>query len=205
MALAHHGAGGGVLVLVPLNALAVDQVGDVEQHLAAFGEATADLFVQRIEHAVHLEADGAGAGLAFALAGGAFAEVGEIFLAHALERVMLFKFLATAVVDVDLEMHLGLAVQAFEVVLELALVGADGLSEALVVLKDGSKTEREDGGLLEAVGDYPSMVHAGFLIHRFGWVMFADYDSEVTGGVEENLVTTYSKYGFKWNWFAMAG
>jgi hypothetical protein len=85
VALAHHGAGGSELVLVALDALAVDEVGDVEEHLATVGHAAADFFVERGEHAVHLEADGAGASLAFALAGGVFAEIGEVFFADAFQ------------------------------------------------------------------------------------------------------------------------
>lgn len=45
VALAHHSAGGGEFVVVTLHTLAVDQVGDVEHHLAAFGHPATDLFV----------------------------------------------------------------------------------------------------------------------------------------------------------------
>ena len=122
VALAHHGAGGGELVLVALDALAIDQVGDIQQHLAAFGHAAAYFFVQRREHAVHLEADCARSGLALSLTGGIFTKVGEIFLAHALERQVLIQFLVAAGVHMDLEVHFCLSMQAFEVSLELALV-----------------------------------------------------------------------------------
>jgi len=60
LALAHDGAGGGELVLVALNVLAVDEVGDIQDHFAAFGESAAYLFIERQEEAVHLEADGTG-------------------------------------------------------------------------------------------------------------------------------------------------
>src|ERR1700734_375561 len=72
LALPHHGAGGGELVLVALDILAVDQVGDVQHHLAAFGETAAYLFVERQEEPVHLETDRARTSLAFTSAGGAF-------------------------------------------------------------------------------------------------------------------------------------
>ena len=119
--------------------------------------------------------------------------------------MMLLKVLAATIVDMDFEVHLGLAVKAFEIALELALIGTDGFAETLVVLKYGSKTEREDGGLFEAVGDNSCVIDTGFLIHGICWVMFADDDCQVTGGVEKDLIATNSKYGFKWNWFAMAG
>ena len=85
MTFAHHGAGGSELVLVALHALAVDQMCDIQQHLAAFGHAAAYFFVERREHAVHLEAHRACPGLALALTGCVFAKVGEVLLAHAFE------------------------------------------------------------------------------------------------------------------------
>ena len=54
-------------------------------------------------------------------------------------------------------MHLGLAAQLIDVAQELALVGANGLAQALVVAEDGTKPEGQHGGVLEAVGDHPRM------------------------------------------------
>jgi hypothetical protein len=130
LALAHDGAGGGELVLVALHIFAVDQVGDIEHHLAAFGEAAAYLFIQRHEQAVHLEADGAGAGLALAGAGGVLAQVAQVLAAYAFGGQMLFERVGAAVVDEDLQVHLRFAAQLVDVALELALVGADGLAQA---------------------------------------------------------------------------
>lgn len=48
-AFAHHGAGSGKLVLVPLYMLALNQVRNVEDHLAVFGEAAAYFLVKRQE------------------------------------------------------------------------------------------------------------------------------------------------------------
>ena len=124
---------------------------------------------------MHLEANGAGAGLTFTLAGGAFAELREVLLADAFGGEMLFQF-AAAIVDADLEMHLGFSVEAFKIGLELALIGADGFAEAFIVLKDGAEAEGEDGGLLEAIGDHPCMVDSGFLVEGLGGVVFADDD-----------------------------
>jgi hypothetical protein len=48
-AFAHHGAGGGELVLVALDTLAVDEMGDVENHLSTLGKTAADFFIERHE------------------------------------------------------------------------------------------------------------------------------------------------------------
>jgi len=127
LAVAHHSAGGGELVLIALHVLAVDQVGDVEDHLAGLSEAAANFFIEGNEEAMHLEADGAGAGLAFALAGCRFAEIGEIATTHFVWRD-LGKFTAAAVVDEDLEVHLGFAAKFIDVAEELTLVGPDGFA-----------------------------------------------------------------------------
>jgi hypothetical protein len=106
---------------------------------------------------------------------------------------------------VNLEVHLCLSMQALEISLELALVGANGFTKSFIVLKDGSETERKDGGVFEAVSDDPGVIDAGLLIESFGGIVLADDDCQITCGVEEDLVATDSKYGFKWDWFAMAG
>jgi len=121
LTVAHHGTGGGELVLVALHVLAVDEVGDIENHLAGFGEAAAYFFVQRGEQAVHLEADGAGAGLAFALAGCRFTKVSEVATADLVLR-KLCDLAAAAVVDKDLEVHFGFAAEFIDIAEELALV-----------------------------------------------------------------------------------
>ena len=47
--------------------------------------------------------------------------------------------------------------------------------------------------MLEAVRDNPGVVDAGLLIEGFKWVVLTDDDREVAGGIEEYLVSTYSK------------
>jgi hypothetical protein len=84
---------------------------------------------------------------------------------------MFLKFLGTAGVYVDFKVHLGLAVKAFEIALKLALIGPDRLTEAFVVLKDGSKPEGKDGGVLEAVGDNSGVIDSSLLIEGFGWIV----------------------------------
>ncbi len=113
--------------------------------------------------------------------------------------------MGAAVVDEDFEVHFGLAAQLVDVAQELALVGADGLAQAFVVVEDGAETEGQHGGVLETVGDDPGVVHAGFLVEGFRGVVFADDDGEVAGGVEEDLVAADSEDGFQRNRFAMTG
>jgi len=64
LALPHHGAGSCELALIAFDILPVDQMSDIQHHLAAFGQPAAYLFIQRQEEPAHLEADRAGSGLA---------------------------------------------------------------------------------------------------------------------------------------------
>ena len=164
LALAHHRAGGGELVLVALHILAVDQMSDIQHHLAALGQPAAYFFVQRHKQPVHLEAHCPGPRLALALPRSVLAQVGEILAAHAFGRLAFARSPAAAVVHEDLQVHLGLAAQLVDVRQKLALVGPDGLAQALVVVENRPKAERQHRGMLEAVRDHPGMIHAGFLI-----------------------------------------
>ena len=89
---------------------------------------------------------------------------------------MLFEFLGAASVDMNFEVHLGLAVKAFEIALKLALIGTDRLTQTFIVLKDSSETESKDGGVLKAVCDNSGVIHSGFLIERFGWIVLTDHN-----------------------------
>jgi hypothetical protein len=164
LAVLHHCARGLEFVLVALDALALDEVRDIEDHLAGFGEAAADFFIERHEEAMHLEADGAGTSLTLALAGSGFAKIGEV-LATDLLRIEVREFAsATAIIDEDFEMHLGFAAKFFDVIEELSLVGPDGFAEAFVVAEDGTESERKDGGMFETICDDSCVVDPGFLI-----------------------------------------
>jgi hypothetical protein len=59
--------------------------------------------------------------------------------------------------------------------------------------------------MLEAVGDDPCVLHAGFLVQGLRGVVFANDDGEVTGGVKKYLVAAYSEDRFHRNRFAMTG
>jgi len=141
LALAHHGAGGCEFILVAFDAFAFDQVGDVQDHSAAFGQAAAYFFVEWSEHPVHLECYGPGTGLAFALACGSLSKLGKILLAYTLSRQKLFDFTA-AVIHHNFQMHLGFAVEAFEVGLKLALIGSNRFTKPFIILKNCTEAER---------------------------------------------------------------
>jgi hypothetical protein len=167
-------------------------VGDVEDHLAGFGEAAADFFIEGDEEAVHLEADGAGPGLALALAGGGLAEIREVFATYLLGIEVGELASATAIIDEDLEMHFGFAAEFFDIAEELSLVGPDGFAEAFVVVKDGTESEGKDGRVLETICDNSCVVYPGFLIKSICRVMFTDDDCKITGWVKENLISANS-------------
>jgi hypothetical protein len=101
-------------------------------------------------------------------------------------------------------MHLGLAAELVDIAEELALVGPDGLAKALIVAEDGAETERENGRVLEAVGNDPGVVYAGLLVQSLCGVMFAHDHGQVAGRIKEDLVATDAVDGFHRNWFAVA-
>lgn len=205
VALAHSGACGCEFVLIALDALAVDEVCDIQDHLAVVHQPATYLFVERQKQSMHLETDGAGASLALAGAGSVFAQVAEIFAADTVGAEMAVNLAAGAVIHEDLEVHFGFAAQLFNVAEELPLVGADGFAQAFVVVEHGAKTEGQHSGMLEAVGDHPGVVDAGLLGECLLGIVLADDHGEVTGGIEKNLVTTDAENGFERNWFAMTG
>jgi len=105
----------------------------------------------------------------------------------------------------DLEVHLGLAAELLNISLELPLIGADGLAEALIVVEDCSEAERQHRGMLEAVCDDPGMVYARFLVQYVRGVMFADDDRQVAGGIEKDLISANAAQCFERNGLAMTG
>ena len=113
---------------------------------------------------MHLEADCPRTGLTFALPGSVLAQIGKILFANAFEREVLVQFFGATGVDMDLQVHLGFAMQAFEIALKLTLVGADRLTESFIILKNSTEAERKNCGMLEAISDNSGMIYAGFLI-----------------------------------------
>ncbi len=163
LAILHHCAGCGELVLIALHVLAIDQVGDIENHFASLGEAAADFFIKRGKQPMHLEGHRTGSGLAFALACGRLAQIGKISAPNLVGRE-LSNLSNAAVVYKDLEVHLGFAAKFVDVAKELALIGSDGFAEAIVVVENGAESERKDGGMFKAISDDSCVVYTGFLV-----------------------------------------
>src|ERR1700733_10784936 len=97
LALAHHCAGGYEFILIALNTLAVDQVGDIQHHLAVIREAAADFLVERLEQSVHLEAYRSRTCLSFPSTRSIFPQIAQVFTANAFGRKPFLNFLRAAI------------------------------------------------------------------------------------------------------------
>lgn len=82
LALFHLQHRGCVFVLIALHRLVVDQMCDIEKHLAGIHSPAGDLLRKREKHTMHLDRKGPRLGLALALATGALAKTGQILLTH---------------------------------------------------------------------------------------------------------------------------
>ena len=58
---------------------------------------------------------------------------------------------------------------------------------------------------METIGDYTSVVDAGFLVEGFCRIVFAHDDGKVAGGVKEYLVAAYADNRFHGYRLAMTG
>ena len=100
-----------------------------------------------------------------------------------------------AVIDQDLEVHLRLAAQTLDVGQEVALVGADGAAQGVVIRERGAEPEGQHRGPVEAAGDDAGMVAGRTLAFGRGQAgrvlgeMLGNDDGEIGGGKEEDLVT----------------
>lgn len=204
-ALAHHGAGGGELILVALNIFAINQMRDVENHLAALGQAAADFFIEWHKEPVHLETNCTCPGLALSCTGRALPQAAQVLSANPFRGQMLFKVLGTAVIDEDLQVHLGLAAQFLDIALKLALVGTNRLAEDFVVIEDCPETEGKHRRVLETICNDPGVIDAGLLIQCLLWIVLADDNCEVAGWIKKYLVAANSVDGFQGNGLAMTG
>lgn len=164
VALAHQGAGAGEFVLVALYALAVDQVRNVQQHLAVVHQSAAHLFVERLEEPMHLETDGACSRLPFACARGVLSQMGQIRAARSLRGQMPFDLPPAAIVDKDLQVHLRFTAEFVNVSEELPLIGADGFAKGFVVVKDGAKAEGKNRRMPVTVRDDAGVIDSRFLV-----------------------------------------
>jgi len=153
---------------------------------------------------MHLDRQGTSLGLALPLAAGALAEAGQVLLTngHVASGVA-----GTGVVDKHLEVHLGFAAETLDVGLEVALVGADGTAQGVVVLKGGAEAEGQYGGEFEAVCDNAGVVFGDLLIKLgalFGCVL-RDNDGKIAGWEEECLITEDARNSSEGHRTAMAG
>lgn len=95
---------------------------------------------------MHLHGNCSRLGLTFTLQGRTFAQVGQVLAANFAHfcRNHPADLVSAAVVERHLQVHLGLAAQPFDVGDELALVGADGAPQSVVICEDGAKAEGKD-------------------------------------------------------------
>jgi len=207
-ALLHHLQRRGIFVLVPLNGLVVDQVGDIQQHLARVCPLAGNFLLQRGKHTVHLYRERTRPGLALTLAAGAFPQPGQIFLAHAV-RHSTVKLARTGVIHQYLQVHLSLAVEPFQIGQEVALVGADGPAQSFIICKYGVEAEGKNGGKFEAVADYARVIHRRLLWPAFCeiviGIMFGNDDGQVAGGKKKCLISKDAIYLAEGNWLTMTG
>lgn len=202
LAFLHLLHGRGVLVLVALDGLVVDQVGDIEKHLAGVHPPARDLFCQGKEHAMHLHRKRPRSGLAFPLTAGALTKARQILLSdgHIAQSIAW-----AGVVDQDFEVHLRLAAKAFDVGQEVALVGTDRASQRVVVLKGSSEAERQDRRVLEAVSDNTSVIFLGLLIHSCAIlrIVLGDDHRKIAGWKEKGLITEQTRNSGQRHWATM--
>jgi len=99
------------------------------------------------------------------------------------------------VVDNDLQVHLGLTAKALDVSQKVSLIGSDGATESVVVLKGGTKAERKYGRSVKAAGDHTCVIPCSYLGVRSGKAgrvlgqVFRNDDGKIGGGKEEDLVS----------------
>jgi len=151
----------GVLVLVTFYRLVINQMSDVQKHLARIHPLAGDLLGDGQKHAVHLDRESARFGLALALSARALPQTGQVLLSDGHISVGMAR---TGIVYHYFEMHLGLAAQTLDVGLKVSLIGANGTAKRVVVLEGGAEPEGKNCGKFETVRDYAGMVFGGLLI-----------------------------------------
>ena len=179
---------GAVTVLVFLNRLGIDEMGDVDEHALGRNLLAAHFLFERIKQLMNLHREGAGLGLALAVAGSLDAQFGEIVAADSVGQDDIdHGFAQRAVGDHQLDVHLGLAPEPFDAQAEGAPVYPDGLAEGVVALENGSEAEGQHGGIAEAAAHYAGVLDGGFLI-ELGRVLveFAHNHSKLAAGIAED-------------------
>src|SRR5208282_5513324 len=177
--------GGAVAVLIFLDRLGVDEVGDIEQHAVGIDLLAADFFLEGVEELMHLDGEGSGFGLAFALTGRLFAQLGQVLAADRIGQDDVFHVTAErAVANHQLDAHFGLAAQPLHALAESAAVGPDSLTNGIFGVENGSEAEGQDGGGSEALADYAGMLQNRLFVEFAGGaVIFTDNHREFSARV----------------------
>ena len=183
----------GVFVLITLHCLVIDQVRNIQKHLAGVHAFAGNLLGQRKEHAMHLHGERAGFGLAFPLAACALAQADQVLLAncHVSSRIS-----RAGVVDENFKVHLGLASETLHVGLKLTLVGSNGAPQSVIILEGRAEAKRKDGRVLKAIGNHSGMVPCRLLIHslRIFCIVLGHDDGQITGRKEKGLISEEAGY-----------
>ena len=151
--------GSAVTVLVFLNRLGIDEMGYVDEHALGRNLFAAHFLFEGIKQLVNLHREGAGLGLALAVAGSLDAQLGKIVAAHGVGQDDIDHRLAQgAVGDGELDVHLRLAAEPGDTQAESAPVDPDCLAEGVVAFENGSEAERQHCGIAEAAAYYAGVL-----------------------------------------------
>src|SRR5258708_35249862 len=157
--------GRAVAVLIFFDRLGVDEVGDIEQHSVGIDLLATDFFLERIEELVHLDREGPGFGLAFALAGCLLPKLGKVLATDGIGQDNLFHGAAKRTVpNCELDTHFGLATEPGHALTKSAAVGSNGLTNGIFSIENRSEAKGEDGGGSEAFAYYAGMLENGLFI-----------------------------------------
>src|SRR5215471_6761399 len=186
--------GGIVTVLVFLDRLGIDQVRDIDQHAFGINLLTADLLLKRIKELVDLNRKGSRLGLTLAVARSFDPKLCQVLASNSIRQLGVDHGIAKrTVANHKLDVHLRLAAEPLYALFEGSSIGANGLAQRIVGIKNSSKTERQHGALPETQTNHTSMLEHGFLIQLPGAALvFADDDREVPARIAEDGGTVHS-------------
>src|SRR6266853_27387 len=163
-------------------------MGDVNQHAPGINLAATNILVERREYLVDLDGKGARFGLSFTLSDGLFPQLGQIFAAHGGREFNLFQRLAQGtILDQQFQMHLRLALKLGHAGQEPFAVQANRTAQRIVSIKYRAKTERQDGGALEALADHVRVLQQRCLAKIASGDVLTHEHGKITAGIRKNL------------------
>src|ERR1700690_463227 len=128
--------GAAIAVLIFLYRLGVDEMGDVDEHALRSDLLAAHFLFQRVKQLMDLYREGAGFGLAFAIAGYLDLQLRKIVAPAGVGQDDIDHSLAErAISDRELDVHLGLAAEPDDAQTESAPVDPDRLAEGVVAFE----------------------------------------------------------------------